>query len=30
MVEINSNKFRIVFDADEYNYVDNFEIVSAK
>ncbi len=30
MVEINSNKFRIIFDADEYDHVDNFEIVSAK
>lgn len=30
MVEINSNKFWIMFDADEYDHVDNFEIVSAK
>jgi hypothetical protein len=30
MVEINSNKFWIVFNADEYDRVDNFEIVSAK
>jgi len=30
MVEINSNKFWIAFDADEYHHVDQFEIVSAK
>gem|GEM_PF-5208221 len=30
MVEINSNKFWIVFDADEYHQVQDFEIVSAK
>lgn len=30
MVEINSNKFWITFDADEYHRVDQFEIVSAK
>ena len=30
IIEINSNKFRILFDADEYDRVDNFEIISAK
>lgn len=30
MVEINSNKFWIMFEADEYDHVNNFEIISAK
>lgn len=30
MVEINSNKFWIMFEADECDRIDNFEIVSAK
>jgi len=30
VVEINSNKFRIMFEADEYHHLDQFEIISAK
>lgn len=30
MVEINSNKFRIMFDTNEYHQLQGFEIISAK